>query len=144
MLSKLHNFFSRVLLESLACLKMWFMTGTHVLQQSSGLNSSTPLDLTLYLVVLTIPKQMVKWRNRTECWTKLLDVSWLNSPCLNQNGVTYCVMLSLPSTQWWKRALVARHLSWCMGNWLDCLLISLWELRLRCLMRLTSLSTSSE
>ena len=122
---------------------MWSMTGTHVLLQSSGLNSGTPLDLVLSLVALTIPKQMVKLRDNTERWSKLLDVYWQSSPCLNQNGVTCCVMLSLPSTQQWQRALGALHLSWCMGNRLDCLLISLWETRVGCLMQLTSLSTSS-
>ena len=66
MLSKLHNCFSRVLSDSLACLTMWSMTGTYVLLQSSGLNSSTPLDLVLSLVVLIIPKQMVKLRDNTE------------------------------------------------------------------------------
>ena len=75
------------------------MTGTHVLLQSSGLNFSTPLDLMLSLVVLTIPKQMVKLRDNTKLWNKLLDVYWQSNPCLNQNGVTYYVILSLPSTQ---------------------------------------------
>ena len=60
MLNRLHNCFSRVLSDSLACLTMWSMTGTHVLLQSSGLNSGTPLDLVLSLVALTIPKQMVR------------------------------------------------------------------------------------
>ena len=46
---------------------MWSMIGTHVLLQSSGLNSGTPLDLVLSLAVLTIPKQMVKQRDSTEC-----------------------------------------------------------------------------
>ena len=78
---------------------MWSITGTHVLLQSSGLNFGTPLDLVLSLVVLTTPKQMVKLRDNTELWSKLLDVSWQSSPCLNQNGVTCCVMLSSPSTQ---------------------------------------------
>ena len=39
---------------------MWSMIETHVLLQSSGLNFGTPLDLVLSLVVLTIPKLMVK------------------------------------------------------------------------------------
>ena len=111
--------------------------------QSSGLNSDTPLDLVLSLAVLTIPKQMVKQRDSTEHWSKLLDVSWLNSPYLNQNGVT-CIMLSLPSTQQWQRALVALHLSWCMGNRLDCRLMLLWVTGVECLMQLNSLSTSSK
>ena len=62
----LHNCFSRVLPDSFACLTMWSMTGTHVLLQSSGPNSGIPLDLVLSLVVLTIPKQMVRWIDSTE------------------------------------------------------------------------------
>ena len=110
---------------------MWSMTGTHVLLQSSGLNFGTPLDLVLSLVVLTIPKQMVKLRENTELWSKLLDVFWQNSPCLNQNSVICCIMLSLLSTQQWQRALGALHLSWCMGNRLGCLLMLLWEIKVR-------------
>ena len=53
--NKLHNCFSRVLSDSLTCLKMWFMIETHNLLQSSGLNFGTPLDLVQSLVVLTIP-----------------------------------------------------------------------------------------
>ena len=59
------------------------------------------------LVALTLPKQMVKLRDNTEYWSKLLDVSRKSSPCLNQNGVTCCVILSLPSTQQWQRVLGA-------------------------------------
>ena len=50
---------------------------------------------------------MVRWRDNTEHWNKLLDVCWLSSPCLKQNGVTCYVMLSLPSTQQLQRALGA-------------------------------------
>ena len=75
------------------------MTGTHILLQSFELKFSTPLDLALSLVAFTIPKQIVKLRDNTEHWSKLLDVYWQSSPCLNQNVVTCCVMLSLLSTQ---------------------------------------------
>ena len=51
------------------------------------------------LVALTIPKQMVKLRDNTKRWSKLLNVYWQSNPCLHQNGVTCCIMLSLPSTQ---------------------------------------------
>ena len=71
----------------------------HVSLKSSGLNFGTPLDLVLSLAVLSIPKQIVKLRDSTEHWSKLLDIAWLSSPYLNQNGVTCCVMLNLPSTQ---------------------------------------------
>ena len=50
------------------------MIGTHVSLQSSGLNFGTPLDLVLFLVVPTIPKLMVKWRDSTEHWNNPLDV----------------------------------------------------------------------
>ena len=66
MLNKLHNCFSRVLSDSLACLTMWSMTGTHVSLQSSGLNFGTPLDLVQSLAVLTIPKLMVRLKDNTE------------------------------------------------------------------------------
>ena len=46
--------------DSLACLTMWFIIETHNLLQSSGLNFGTPLDLGQSLVVLTIPKLMVR------------------------------------------------------------------------------------
>ena len=60
------NVFSRVLSDSLACLTIWSMTGTHILLQSSGLNSGTPLDLVLSLAVLTTPRQMGKQKDSTE------------------------------------------------------------------------------
>ena len=94
-----------VLSENLAYLTMWSMIGTHILLQSSGLNFGILLDLVISLVMLTIPKQMVKLRDNKEYWSKLLDVYWQSSPCLNQNGVTCCVMLSLPPTQQWQRVL---------------------------------------
>ena len=78
---------------------MWSMIETHVLLQSSGLNFGTPLDLVLSLVVPTIPKLMVRLRDNTERWNRLLDVCWLSSPYLKQNGVICCVMLNLPLTQ---------------------------------------------
>ena len=121
---------------------MWSMIGTHILLKSSGLNFGTPLDLVLSSAMLTTPKQMVKLRDNTENWSKLLDIYWQSNPCLNQNGVTCCIILSLPSTQQWQRALVTLHLSWCMGNRLGCLLMSLWVTRVGCLTQLTSLSTS--
>ena len=102
---------------------MWSMIGTHVSLQSSGLNFGTPLDLVLSLVAPTIPKLMVRWRDNTERWNKPLDVCWLSSPCLKQNGVTCYIMLSLPSTQQLQRALGALHLSWYMGNRLGYLLM---------------------
>ena len=71
----------------------------------------TPLDLVLYLVALTIPKQMVKPRDNKECWSKLSYVSWQSSPCLNQYGVICCIMLIFPSTQQCHRALGALYLS---------------------------------
>ena len=43
---------------------MWSMIGTHVLLQSSGLNSGTPLGLVLSLAAYNIPIQMVKQRDR--------------------------------------------------------------------------------
>ena len=45
---------------------MWFMIETHVSLQSSGLNLGIPLDLMPSLVVLTIPKLMVKWISNIE------------------------------------------------------------------------------
>ena len=88
----------------------------HFTAQSSGLNFGTPLDLVLSLVVPTIPKLMVRQRDNTEHWNKPLDVCWISSPCLKQNGVTCYIMLSLPSTQQLQRALGALHLSWCYGK----------------------------
>ena len=143
MLSRSHNCFSRVLLDSLACLIVCSMTGTHVLLQISGLDSGTPLDLVLSLVALTIPKQMVKLRDNIKCWSKLLDIYWQSSPCLIQSGVTCCIILSLLSTQQWQRALGALYLSWYMGNRLHCLLMSLWETKVGCLMQLFLLNTSN-
>ena len=78
---------------------MWSMTGTHILLQNSGLSFGTPLDLELFLVAPTILKLMVRLRDNTECWNKLLDVYWLSSPCLKQNGVICFVVWSLSSTQ---------------------------------------------
>ena len=95
MTNRLHNCFSRVLSDSLACQIIWFMIETHVLLQSSGLNFGTPLDLVQSLVMLTIPKLMVKWRGNTERWSRPLDVCWLSNPYLKQNGVSYCVTLNL-------------------------------------------------
>ena len=66
---------------------MWSMIGTHVSLQSSGLNFGTPLDLVLSLVAPTIPKLMVRRRDNTEHWNKPLDVCWLSSSYLKQNGV---------------------------------------------------------
>ena len=64
--NRLHNCFSRVLSDSLACLTMWSMIETHDLLQSSGLNFGTPLDLVHSLVVLTIPKLVVKRKGNKE------------------------------------------------------------------------------
>ena len=114
--NSLHNCFSRVLSNSLACLTIWSITGTHVLLQSSRLNFGTPFDLVQSLASLTIPKLMFRLRDNTEHWSKLLDVYWQSSPYLNQNGVTCCVMLNLPSIQQWQRALGTFHLSWCIGT----------------------------
>ena len=60
-------------------LTMWSMIETHVSLQSSGLNSGTPLDLVLSLVVFITPKLMVKWRGNTEHWSRPLDVCWLST-----------------------------------------------------------------
>ena len=49
--NRFHNCFSRVLSDSLACLKMWFMIDTHDLLQSFGLNFGTTLHLVQSLVV---------------------------------------------------------------------------------------------
>ena len=68
--NKLHNCFSRVLSDSLACLTMWFMIETHDLLQSSGLNFGIPLDLVQSLVVLTIPKLMVRQRGSIGRWSR--------------------------------------------------------------------------
>ena len=53
---------------------MWYMIGTHILLQSSGLNFGILLDLVLSLVASTIPKLMVRQRDDTKHWNKLLDV----------------------------------------------------------------------
>ena len=71
---RLHNCFFRVLSDSLACLTMWSMIETHILLQSSGLNFGTPLDLVLSLVVPITPKLMVRLRDSTKRWNRLLDV----------------------------------------------------------------------
>ena len=93
--NRLHNCFSRVLSDSLACLTMWSMIETHILLQSSGLNFGTPLDLMLSLVVPITPKLMVRWRGNTERCSRPLDVCWLSSLYLKQSGVSYCVILNL-------------------------------------------------
>ena len=49
---------------------MWFMIETHDLLQSSGLNFGTPLDLVQSLVVLTIPKLMVRQRGSIGRWSR--------------------------------------------------------------------------
>ena len=95
MLNKLHNCFSRVLPDSLACLTRWSMIETHALLQSSGLSFGTPLDLVPSLVVPTIPKLMVRRRGRTGHWNKPLDVYWLSNLYLKQSGVSYYIMLNL-------------------------------------------------
>ena len=122
---------------------MWSMIGTHVLLQSFGLKFGTPLDLVPSLVAPTIPKLMVRRRDSTKRWNKPLDVCWLSSSCLKQNGVICYNMLSLPSNQQLQGALGALHLSWYMGKGLGYLLISLWEARVGCLVQLASFSTSS-
>ena len=86
--------FSSVLSNSMACLIMWSMIGTHVLLQSSGLNCGIPLDLMLSLEAPTTPKPMARRRDNTKRWNRLLDVCWLSSSCLTQNGVTCYIMLS--------------------------------------------------
>ena len=49
---------------------MWFMIETHNLLQGFGLNFGTPLDLVQSLVVLTIPKPMVRQRGSIEHWSR--------------------------------------------------------------------------
>ena len=78
----------------------------------------------------------------TECWSRPWDICWLSNLYLKLSGVTYCVMLSLKSTQQLLRALSARHLSLCMGNRSDYLLMLLWEVRAGDLLLLTLFSTS--
>ena len=68
--NKLHSCLSRVLSESLACLAMWSMIETHNSLQSSGLNFGAPLDLVQSLVVLTIPKLMVRRRGSIGDWSR--------------------------------------------------------------------------
>ena len=97
--NRLHYCFLGALSDSLACLTMWSMIGTHISLQSSGLNFGTPLDLVLSFLVLTIPKLMVRRRGKTEHWSRPLDVYWLSNTCLKQSGVAYYVMLSLLLTQ---------------------------------------------
>ena len=78
---------------------MWSMTGTHILLQSSGLNSGTPLDPVLSLAVLTTPKQMGKQKDSTGRLSRLLDVSWQSNHYLNHYGVACCITLILLSVQ---------------------------------------------
>ena len=68
--NKLHNCFSRVLSDSLACLKMWFMIETPDVLQNSRLNFGTPLDLVQYLVALTIPQLMFRQRGSIGRWSR--------------------------------------------------------------------------
>ena len=140
--NRLHNCFSRVLSASLAYLTKWSMIETHILLQSSGLNFGIPLDLVQSLVVLTIPKLMIRRRGSIGHWSRPLGVCWLSNLYLRQSGVSCCVMLSLLSTQQLLRALGAHHLSLCMGNRLGYLLMLLWEIRVGCLLLLTLYSTS--
>ena len=119
------------------------MIETHDLLHSSGLNFGTLLDHVQSLVVLTIPKWMVKWIGNTERWNRPLSVYWLSNLYLRQSGVSCCVMLSLPLTQQLLRALGTHHLSLYMGNRLGYLLILLWKIRMACLLLLTLYSTSS-
>ena len=95
------------------------------------------------LVVLTIPKLMVRCRGSIGHWSRPLDVYWLNNLYLRQSGVSCCIILSLPSTQQSLRALGTHHLSLCMGNRSDYLLMLLWEVRVGDLLLLTLYSTSS-
>ena len=122
---------------------MWFIVETHALVQSSELNSGTLLDLMQFLVVPIIPKLMVKWRGNPECWSRPLGIYYLSNLYLKLSGVTYCVMLSLQSTQQLLRALGAHHLSLYMGNRLCYLLVLLWEVRVGDLPLPTLYSTSS-
>ena len=69
-------------------------------------------------------------------------ISWVILT-LKLNSVTYCVMLSLQSIQQLLRAFGAHHLSLCMGNRLDNLLMLFWEVRVGDLLLLTLYSTSS-
>ena len=92
------------------------MIETHILLQSSGLNSGTPLDLVQSLVVPTMPKLMVKWRGNTERWSRPLAVCWLSNPYLKQSGVSYCVMLNLLLIQQLLRALGTHHLELVYGE----------------------------
>ena len=141
--AQLHNCFSRLLSDSLACLAIWFIIETQALLQSSGLNFGTLLDLVQSLVVPIIPKLMVKRRGNTDYWSRPLDICWLSNLYLKQSGVSYSVILSLPSTQELLRALGAHHLSLCMGNRLGYLLMLLWGTRVGCILLLTLYSTSS-
>ena len=68
--NKLHNCFSRVSLDNLACLTMCSMIETHDSLQSSGLNFGAPLDLMQSLVVPITPKMMVRQRGNIERWNK--------------------------------------------------------------------------
>ena len=64
--NRLHNCFSRVLSDSLACLTMWSMIETYNSLQSFGLNFGTPSDLVKSLVVPINPKLIVKQRDSTK------------------------------------------------------------------------------
>ena len=68
--NKLHNCFSRVFSDTLACLTMWSMIETHDLLQSSGLNFGILLDLMQSLVMPITPKMMVRRRGNIERWSK--------------------------------------------------------------------------
>ena len=62
--NRLCNCFSRVLLDSLACLTILVHDrGLIFLLQSSGLNFGIPWDLVLSLVVPITPKLVVRWRS---------------------------------------------------------------------------------
>ena len=140
--NRLQTCFSSVLLDSLACLTIWFMIETHDLLQSFGMNFGTLLDHMQSLVVPITPKLMIKWKGNTERWSRPLGVCWLNNLYLKLSGVTYSIMLSLQSTQQLLRALGAHHLSLCMGNRLGYLLMLLWEVRVGHLLLLPLYRTS--
>ena len=119
------------------------MIETHDLLQSSGLNFGTTLDLVQSLVVPITPKLMARRRSNIERWSKPLGVFWLSNLYLKLSGVTYCVMLTLQSTQKLLRVLGAHHLSLYMGNRLGYLLMLVWEIRLGDMLLLTLYSISS-
>ena len=74
---------------------MWSMIETHILLQSSGLNFGKPSHLMLSFVVSITPKLVVRLRDNTQHWNRLLDIYWMSSLYLKHSGVTYNVMLSL-------------------------------------------------